>query len=152
MKIKKHYADMPDLIQNEKGDCVDLYVCNIDEDWYGDDDGREFVRLVPNRVYTIDFGISVKLPDGYSMRLYPRSSVYKKHGLRLTNSVGIIDHAYCGDNDVIKGVFTCDSESVLYRYDRVAQFELVPIQPKINFKYVEYLGNPDRGGYGSTGS
>ena len=152
MKIKKHYADMPDLIQDEKGDCVDLYVCNIDDGWHGDGSGREYIRLMPNREYIIDFGISVKQPEGYSMRLYPRSSAYKKHGLRLTNSVGIIDHAYCGDNDVIKGIFTCDRESVLYRYDRIAQFELVPIQPKLNFEYVDSLGNPDRGGYGSTGS
>jgi dUTP pyrophosphatase len=38
-------------------------------------------------------GISVEIPDGYCMKIYPRSSIYKT-SLRLCNNVGIIDSGY----------------------------------------------------------
>ncbi len=35
--------------------------------------------------------------------------------------------------------------------DRICQFRIVKHQPTIEFDEVEHLGNPDRGGHGSTG-
>ena len=47
----------------------------------------------------IDFGVAMELPKGYEAHLLPRSSTFQNTGLILTNSMGIIDNSFCGDND-----------------------------------------------------
>ena len=49
--------------------------------------------------HKIDLGISLKLPNGYKADLKPRGSTFGKFGLIQTNSVGLIDTAYCGKDD-----------------------------------------------------
>lgn len=41
-------------------------------------------------------GFAVEIPDGYCMKIYPRSSISKK-ALRLTNNVGVVDSGYRGE-------------------------------------------------------
>ena len=47
----------------------------------------------------IPLGIAMKLPKGYEAHVVPRSSTFKNFGILQTNSMGIIDETYCGDND-----------------------------------------------------
>lgn len=47
----------------------------------------------------IPLGIGMKLPVGYEAHVVPRSSTFKNFGLLQTNSMGVIDETYCGDND-----------------------------------------------------
>lgn len=44
--------------------------------------------------YLIPTGIRVKVSDGWVLQLYPRSGLGSKRGLRLSNTVGIIDSDY----------------------------------------------------------
>lgn len=44
--------------------------------------------------YTIPTGIRCKIDDGWVLELYPRSGLGFKRGLRLLNTVGIIDSDY----------------------------------------------------------
>lgn len=47
----------------------------------------------------IPLGIAMELPKGYEAHVIPRSSTFKNFGLLQTNSCGLIDESYCGDND-----------------------------------------------------
>jgi dUTP pyrophosphatase len=42
-------------------------------------------------------------------------------------------------------------DTVVHVNDRIAQFRIIENQPKILFEEVGQLGNPSRGGFGSTG-
>ena len=93
----------------------------------------------------------MQVPDGYEMIMAPRSSTFKNFGLIQTNSLGIIDESYCGDNDVIRMPVYATRDTELHVNDRIAQFRIIEHQPSIIFDEVDSLGNSDRGGFGSTG-
>ena len=42
-------------------------------------------------------------------------------------------------------------DTTIEKGDRVCQFRLMEKQPVVNFKRVDKLNAPDRGGFGSTG-
>ncbi|MGL5713198.1 dUTP diphosphatase [Cetobacterium sp.] len=50
----------------------------------------------------ISLGVSIKLPEGYGAKIFPRSGTFKKYGLIQTNSVGIIDNTYSSKDDIYK--------------------------------------------------
>lgn len=83
--------------------------------------------------------------------LYPRSSI-SKSGIRLANSVGIIDAGYRGQLIAMVDVVYC-SEYVLDAYDKMFQIcapALIPIIAEV----VDELGEKTQrgeGGFGSTG-
>ena len=99
----------------------------------------------------IPLGIAVELPDGYEAYVVPRSSTFKKWGLLLTNSIGIIDNSYCGDNDQWCFPALAMHYTNVPKGTRIAQFRIVKNQPDFELVKVEKLGNENRGGFGSTG-
>lgn len=139
MKIKvKYHTDILPLEMNEKGDWVDLRA------------SKDMV-LLPGFNYYIPLGISVELPEGYEAHVAPRSSTFKNWGIIQTNSVGIIDNSYCGDNDIWMMPVYATRFTEIKKNDRVCQFRIVEKQPHLEFETVDHLGNEDRGGFGSTG-
>lgn len=99
----------------------------------------------------IDFGVAMELPKGYEAHLLPRSSTFQNTGLLLTNSMGIIDNSFCGDNDFWGAKFYATKDGSIDKGQRLCQFRIMKNQPELQFKEVMSLGNDDRGGYGSTG-
>jgi dUTP pyrophosphatase len=99
----------------------------------------------------INLGISVELPKGYEMIIAPRSSTFKNFGLLQTNSIGVVDESYCGDEDVIMMPVLAMRDTKVSIGDRVCQFRILRHQPLIEFEEVSTLGNAKRGGFGSTG-
>ena len=93
----------------------------------------------------------MKLPAGYEAHVVPRSSTFKNWGILQTNSMGVIDEAYCGDTDVWKMPVLATRDTVIKENDRICQFRIVHKMPYTNFKEVDCLGGVDRGGFGSTG-
>ena len=83
--------------------------------------------------------------------LLPRSSTFQNTGLLLTNSMGIIDNSFCGDNDYWGAKFYATKDGKVGKGQRLCQFRILENQPIIKFVEVIHLGNKDRGGYGSTG-
>lgn len=139
MKIKvKYHADILPLEINDKGDWIDLRAAEDMKLWAGHD-------------YYIPLGISVELPEGYEAHIAPRSSAFKRWGIIQANSVGVIDHSYCGDNDIWMMPVYATRFAEIKKNDRVCQFRIVEKQPHLEFETVEHLGNEDRGGFGSTG-
>lgn len=99
----------------------------------------------------IPLGVAMQLPDGYEAHVAPRSSTFKNFGVIMTNSTGIIDNSYCGDNDQWCFPAYALRPTVILKGDRICQFRIVEKQPEIEFVTVEHLKNKDRGGLGSTG-
>lgn len=102
----------------------------------------------------VDFGVIIQCPLGWRINIYPRSSLFQKHGLILVNSVGIIDNAYRGKGDYIKGQFYCIKDfhqSEIKRYERIAQIEFVKVMPQFYIKWIDKVEEKGRGGLGKTG-
>lgn len=96
-------------------------------------------------------GLAVEVPEGHVLLIFSRSGHGFKNGIRLSNSVGVIDSDYRG----VVGVSLANDRSVGFDIkagDRIAQAILVPI-PVVYFEEVAELSSTERGaaGYGSTG-
>lgn len=111
----------------------------------------ETVELKAGEFKLIPLGVAMELPKGYEAHLVPRSSTFKNYGILQTNSCGVIDGTYCGDEDMWRMPVYATRDTVIHVNDRVAQFRIMENQPKIQFEEVEHLDNSDRGGFGSTG-
>lgn len=159
IKVKYFDNNLPKLEVTEKGDCIDLRVSKVYlmKSHSGlpmkDKEEVEFPYHYHNDdVLFFKLGVGMKLPKGYKTNVYPRSSTFKNYGFILTNSVGIIDNSYCGNEDELCAMVYCTRDGVINYGDRVFQFEPVPVYTH-NFSYeeVEDLDKESRGGYGSTG-
>lgn len=112
----------------------------------------EDVILKVGEYRLISFGISMKIPEGYEAHVVPRSSTFKNFGILQSNSCGIIDCSYCGENDIWKMPVYAVRDTEIHVNDRIAQFRIMENQPKILFEEVEHMEGKDRGGFGSTGT
>lgn len=140
IKIKYHNGMEEWPIEKfEKGDFIDLRAA-------------ETIELMPMEFRLISLGVSMQLPEGYHAELVPRSSTFKKYKILQTNSIGIIDNSYCGDNDIWKLPALAVSHTVITKGDRIAQFRIVKNSEPVRFEKVDTLGNEDRGGFGSSGT
>ncbi|SDB27769.1 dUTP diphosphatase [Eubacterium oxidoreducens] len=111
----------------------------------------EDVTLKKGEFKLISLGVAMELPAGYEAHLVPRSSTFKNFGIIQTNSCGIIDGSYCGDEDMWRMPVYATRDAQIHVGDRICQFRIIENQPKITFDEVEHLGNENRGGFGSTG-
>ncbi|MDM0496382.1 deoxyuridine 5'-triphosphate nucleotidohydrolase [Clostridium perfringens] len=113
----------------------------------------------------VPLGFALELPEGWEGHLAPRSSTFKTWGIIQTNSVGIVDDTYIGDNDQWHMPVYClqgkDLESEngeeikgtwIRKGDKIGQFRIMEVMPEIEFEEVESFGNEDRGGFGTTGT
>ncbi|MDK0685459.1 MAG: deoxyuridine 5'-triphosphate nucleotidohydrolase [Clostridium perfringens] len=113
----------------------------------------------------VPLGFALELPEGWEGHLAPRSSTFKTWGIIQTNSVGVVDDTYIGDNDQWHMPVYClqgkDLESEngeeikgtwIRKGDKIGQFRIMEVMPKIEFEEVESFGNEDRGGFGTTGT
>ena len=162
----KYFEGAKKLEKISKGDWIDLYA---NKDMFIPEGTRAMIPL----------GVAMELPEGYEAHLAPRSSTFKTWGIIQTNSVGVVDHSFMGDNDqwhmpvyCLEGKTFADKvngeynqmESYIkvigdrirgtwiHKGDKIAQFRIMEIQPEIKFVEVEHLDNADRNGFGSTGT
>lgn len=96
-------------------------------------------------------GLAVAIPEGYVGIIAVRSSMGVRHGITLSNAIGVIDSDYRGPLGV--GLRNTTGEDyILQPCDRMAQLMVVPVlRPEI--RLVEELPETERGagGFGSTG-
>lgn len=138
IKIKYHNPDSQKIEKITRGDWIDLRAA---KDYH----------MKKGEFRLIDLGVSMKLPEGYEAHIVPRSSTFRRWGIIQTNSVGIIDGSYCGEDDVwmMPALATMDAD--IFAGDRICQFRIVANQPQIEFEEVDHLDSESRGGFGSTG-
>lgn len=132
----------------------------------------EDFTIMPNQRLIVRTGLVMQPPEGYHMEILVRSSMSFKHGIMLTNNVGLIDRDYAGPKDEIKVMlYMCPEqpmvigksrtsvttslsqlEDVTFKAgDRIAQ---VVFRKTESFSFEEVESAPkegDRGGLGSTG-
>lgn len=111
----------------------------------------ETVELKKGEFKLIPLGIAMQLPEGYEAHVVPRSSTFKNFGIVQTNSFGVIDNSYCGDNDQWFFPAYALRDTIIRKNDRICQFRIAKKQPDLEFEETDHLCNPDRGGHGSTG-
>lgn len=101
---------------------------------------------------SVPTGIAIELPNPDLVALiFPRSGLASKHGISLSNAVGVIDSDYRGEiiclirND-------SDRKFVIQPGDRIAQIAFFPIY-RLGWEEVAELSETQRGagGFGSTG-
>jgi len=107
--------------------------------------------VAPHAHALLRTGLGIGLPADHLLHVYPRSSLFPKHGLLLANGVGVVDPDYAGEDDeVLISVWnTRDVEVRLAGGTRVAQGIIFP-RPRVQWVVADATG-ATRGGFGSTG-
>jgi dUTP pyrophosphatase len=166
MKIK-YFDGATKLKKITKGNWIDVYA------------NKDVFIKVGERAM-IPLGFALELNKGWEAHLAPRSSTFKTWGIIQTNSVGVVDDTYIGDNDQWHMPVYClqvkcneftDKEVIskfgvrnfelngnisrqgtwVKKGDKIGQFRIMEVMPEIEFEEVESFGNNDRGGFGTTG-
>lgn len=110
------------------------------------------ITLYPRDRMLIPTGLIFSVPDGYSIRIHPRSGLSFKSGIQLANCEGIIDSDYYHETFV--ALFNnSDVPFVVKHGDRIAQAEVVR---DLRVSLIETTIRPEMrtdrtGGFGSTG-
>ncbi len=138
------------LVRYDSDEIEKLQYIDGKSDWI-DLRSAENVTMKAGEFRLINLGVAIKLPEGYEAHIVPRSSTFKNFGLIQTNSVGIVDNSYCGNNDIWKYPVFAVRDTEIRINDRICQFRIFKNQPELEFVETEFLEGTDRGGFGSTG-
>ena len=139
IKVKYFTNDIDELCYVDgKSDWIDLHL-------------SEEVTLKAGEFRLLPLGVAIALPEGYEAHIVPRSSTFKNYGILQTNSMGVVDCSYCGDNDQWRMPVYATRDVTIEKNARICQFRIMQNQPPLRFTRVERLDGPDRGGFGSTG-
>lgn len=142
LKIKKINENAVVPSRATKGSAgMDLYACIT-----------EPITLQPFERITVPTGIAVALPSNeYAVFIFARSGLGIKHGISLSNGVGVIDSDYRGE--ICVGLQNLSNTSyTINPNDRIAQMVAMPVAiPEITI--VKQMDETERntGGFGSTG-
>lgn len=147
----KYFEGATELKRISKGNWIDVYA-------------RKDIFVEKDDNALIPLGFALEIPKGWEGHLAPRSSTFKTWGVIQTNSVGVVDDTYIGENDewlmpvyclkpktteMIDGV---EKEGTWIRKgDKIGQFRIMEVMPEIVFIKKDHFGNADRGGFGTTG-
>lgn len=129
-----------------------IYIIEKHGDWF-DLKTSEDVKMERGDFKYISLGVSIELPKGYEAIIAPRSSTFKKYGIIMANSIGIVDEDYNGDDDIWHfPAFCVWRETYIPEGTRICQFRIIEHQPEIAFAISSELCNENRGGLGSSGA
>lgn len=142
LKIKKLKSNAIIPKRATKGSAgMDLYACIESE-----------ITVEPGKLVVIPTGLAIALPsENYMANIYARSGLGVKHGICLSNGVGVIDSDYRGE--VCVGLCNVsDTPYTIQPQERVAQLVIAPVSV-MDTEEVDTLNETDRGtgGFGSTG-
>ena len=137
IKVRYH-ANIYPLEKTEAGDWIDLRVA-------------EDVEMKAGEYKLIPLGVSMQLPPGYEALVIPRSSTFNNWGILQTNSCGLIDNSYCGDDDIWYFPALATRDVLIEKNSRICQFRIQKKMKNVNFETVNTLNNMNRGGLGHSG-
>ena len=144
----KYFEGATKLKKIAKGNWIDVYA---NKDMFVKEGDRAMIPL----------GFALELPTGWEGHLAPRSSTFKTWGIIQTNSVGVVDDTYIGDNDqwhmpvyCLQGKDSVDGQlgTIIRKGDKIGQFRIMEVMPQIEFEEVDSFGNADRGMCGTAGT
>lgn len=142
VKVKKLREDAVIPKRATEGSAgADLYACL-----------SEPVELQPGQLVKIPTGIAIELAGSeLAAFLFARSGLGVKHGITLSNSVGVVDSDYRGE--ICVGLCNVsDAPYTIQPGERVAQMVIMPVVAA-QFVQTEALSDTERGegGFGSSG-
>ena len=138
IKVKYFADDVEKISKLAVGDWIDLRAAKTVEM------SRFDYQLIP-------LGVGMKLPEGYEANIVPRSSTFKNFGILQTNSFGVIDESYSGNDDQWHFPALAMRDTVIRKGDRICQFRINRKMESVEILEVESLDAVSRGGFGSTG-
>ena len=112
----------------------------------------EPVEIAPRALVSIPTGIAIALPSpAYVALVFARSGLGIKHGISLSNGVGVIDSDYRGEIRV--GLTNLsDTPYTISPGDRIAQLAVMPVvRPELTVCAELPQTQRGQGGFGSTG-
>lgn len=111
---------------------------------------REDMIIAPNEIGLVPLNVVIRVPDGFALLVFARSSTSIKKGLVLSNGVGVVDPFYRGDKDEIIAPFlNITKEPIeIKRGDYIAQGMFIK-RESIEWEEVESMDEVGRGGYNS---
>jgi len=109
---------------------------------------RETVTIPPHKIKAVAQNIALKIPDGYALLLFGRSSTPLRKGLILPNGVGVIDPFYCGDDDENLAFFLniTDEPVTVEAGDKIVQGMIIKTEP-VDWQEVDAMNDIGHGGY-----
>ena len=111
------------------------------------------VCIMPGERVMVPTGMILDIPEGFSVRLHPRSGLSLKQGLVLANAEAVIDSDYFDELFLlISNISTV--KAIVKSGERLAQAEMVP---QLRYGIIETMIRPIQrtnriGGLGSTGT
>lgn len=138
--IKRFDNSLP-MPEYEKGAaCFDLY-------------SRKDELIKSGEIKLIPANVAIKVPEGYVMMLFARSSTPMRKGLMLANSVGILDPFFCGDRDeILMELYNFTKEDInINKGETLAQCMLVKTEP-VTWQEVSRMEDEGVGGYSTDWS
>lgn len=108
--------------------------------------------LKPFEATLIPLNIVVKVPKGYGLFLFSRSSTPSRKGIIVGNGVGVIDQDYNGEEDELKlsAINITKKNVVVEKGERICQGIFLKLEVPI-FAEVNKMSAKSRGGFGTTG-
>ena len=109
------------------------------------------ITMEPGDMAVFPTGLAAEIPEGCAGMIFTRSGLGVKHGIAVSNGVGVIDSDYRGEIQVGRHNFSRTAYTVCPG-DRIAQLIVMPVcLPQVEEAAV--LSETDRGGagFGSTG-
>ncbi len=141
VRIKRIDKSLPLPIHETKGSVGFDLIC------------REERIVDTNSVELIPVNIIVETPKGYMLMIAPRGSMFRKKGLLIPNSVGIIDQDYCGnDDEIMLQVYNITNKpAIISKGEKLGQGIFVRID-QVEWQETDRNMGENRGGFGSTDS
>lgn len=108
--------------------------------------------IMPGQTRLIPTGLAIQPPEGFCAKIYARSGLATKRGLRPANCVGVCDEDYTGEYMVALHNDSPEMQTI-EAGERIAQL-IFEKYYSVEFKEVDSLDKTERGsgGFGSTGT
>ena len=157
VKVKYHDNNMPKLTKRDKGNWIDLRAIeggkvNGEKAIWEAKGDTKVLKYKAGDFLMVNLGVTIAPPNGFEVYLAPRSSTFKNFGLIQTNSWGVGDDSFRGNNDIYHQPFFALRDGEIELYERVGQFRIQEVMPSFDIEEVEDTGYDNRGGFGSTGT
>lgn len=112
---------------------------------------RKTVTVPAHGVVLAPANVAMEIPKGTFAMVAARGSTHK-YGVMLANGIGIGDEDFHGDDDeyMLALLNFTGRKLTIKKGERIGQIVILKYE-KVKIKVVQKLGNPTRGGFGSTG-
>lgn len=113
---------------------------------------NEDATIAPKEIKLLKTGLIMEAPEHHFLMIAPRSSLPRKKGLSIPQSIGIVDRDYSGPEDeILLQVYNFTDHPVnVEKGERLAQGIFLKAD-RVEWEDTDEVRKDSRGGFGSTG-